>query len=198
MLLQYPSEPPENSAVAAQLRQTGLAPATKSVTTAIWRVKRPDMGGAMTRRKASLFAGLLVAAVAAATVLAAPAAPSGQAVTATKLAAVMTVNQEIPAPKGARGAGTFTGTVSGNTITFRMTFKGLTGEAAAAHIHVALAGKANPAPAVTLCGPCTSGQSGKVTVSASVLKKIVGGGTYVNVHTPKNGAGEIRGQVASS
>jgi hypothetical protein len=32
----------------------------------------------------------------------------------------------------------------------------------------------------------------------SDVKKILGGATYVNIHTPKNAAGEIRGQIASS
>jgi hypothetical protein len=79
-----------------------------------------------------------------------------------------------------------------------MTFKGMTGPVGAAHIHAALAGRANPAPAVSLCGPCTSGQTGTVTATAAVLKKILGGATYVNLHTAKNAAGEIRGQIASS
>jgi hypothetical protein len=84
---------------------------------------------------------------------------------ATKLTAFLTINQEIPAPQGARGSGTFTATFSGNTIEFRLTYKGLTGAAAAAHIHVALAGKANPAPAVSLCGPCKNGQTGTVAAT---------------------------------
>jgi hypothetical protein len=72
------------------------------------------------------------------------------------------------------------------------------GRADAAHIHAALAGKANPAPAFALCGPCKNGQTGTVTASVAVIKKILGGATYVNIHTPKNAAGEIRGQIASS
>lgn len=139
----------------------------------------------------------VVAAVGAASALAAPATPARQEATG-KLTAFLTVNQEIPAPKGARGSGTFTATFSGNTIKFRLTYKGLTGAAGAAHIHVALAGKANPAPAVSLCGPCKNGQTGTVTATAAAMKKIIGGGSYVNIHTPRNGAGEIRGQIASS
>lgn len=146
----------------------------------------------------SIYAGAaMLAAITVTSAIAAPATPTRQAAT-TKLTAFVTVNQEIPAPKGARGSGTFTATVTGRTIKFRLNFKGLTGAAGAAHIHVALAGKAMPAPAASLCGPCKSGQTGTVTVTAAVLKSILGGGTYVNVHTAKNAGGEIRGQIAAS
>ena len=139
----------------------------------------------------------MAAVVAVASAIASPSAPVFSTKT-SKLTAFMTVNQSIPAAKGARGSGTFTATVTGRTIKWRMTFKGMTGPVAAAHIHAALAGKANPAPAVSLCGPCKSGQGGTATATAAVLKKILGGATYVNLHTAKNTAGEIRGQIASS
>jgi uncharacterized protein with beta-barrel porin domain len=148
-------------------------------------------------RKEVVGAAAVVAAVVAASAFGAPTALTRQDATG-KLTAFLTVNQAIPAPKGAHGSGTFTATFSGNTIKFRLTYKGLTGPAAAAHIHAALAGKANPAPAVALCGPCKNGRTGTVTASAAVMKKILGGATYVNIHTPKNGGGEIRGQIASS
>ncbi len=138
----------------------------------------------------------LLAVVGVASAIAAPSAPTGSAKTA-KLTAFLTVNQSIPTPTGASGSGKFTATVRGRTIKWRITFKGMTGAVGAAHIHAALAGRANPAPAVPLCGPCKSGQRGKATVSAAVLKKIMGGATYVNLHTAKNADGEIRGQIAS-
>ena len=50
--------------------------------------------------------------------------------------------------------------------------------------------------AVPLCGPCVSGAHGKVTVSAKVRAALLAGGAYVNVHTARNAAGEVRGQVA--
>jgi hypothetical protein len=151
----------------------------------------------MTIRRATYVAATLAAVIACATALGASAAPAGQTATA-KLKAFLTVNQEIPAPTGASGSGTFTGTVTGVTIRWRLTFTGLTGPAGAAHIHAALAGRANPAPAVALCGPCTNGQRGTAKASATLIKKILGGGTYVNIHTQQNAAGEIRGQIASS
>jgi hypothetical protein len=142
----------------------------------------------------------LVALVAVVTVVGASAAPSTQSrsTVTKKLTAFLTVNQSIPAPKGSSGSGTFTATVTGSTIKWRMTFKGMTGPVGAAHIHSALAGKANPTPAVSLCGPCKSGQTGTATATAAVMKKILGGATYVNLHTTKNPGGEIRGQIASS
>jgi hypothetical protein len=152
----------------------------------------------MRTRNKVIGAAVVVAAVGAASAFAAPTASTRQVATG-KLTAFLTVNQELPAPKGARGSGTFTATFSGNTIKFRLTYKGLTGPATAAHIHAALAGKANPTPAVSLCGPCKNGQTGTVTASsAAVMKKILGGATYVNIHTAKNPGGEIRGQIASS
>jgi hypothetical protein len=152
----------------------------------------------MSSRRAILGTAAVLAVVGATSAFGAPTAPTSHEATAMKLTAFLTVNQEIPAPKGARGTGTFTATVSGRSIRYRLTFKGLTGPAGAAHIHVALAGKANPAPAVSLCGPCKAGQTGTVSASAAVMKQILGGGTYVNIHTTKNPGGEIRGQIASS
>jgi Cu/Zn superoxide dismutase len=113
----------------------------------------------------------------------------------TKLSASLDTKQEVPKPSATTGKGTFTGTVSGTKLRWKMTFSKLTGAAAAAHIHLAKRGKANPAPAVALCGPCKSGKSGTASVPASVLRKIKAGGAYVNVHTAKNPGGEIRGQI---
>jgi hypothetical protein len=111
-------------------------------------------------------------------------------------------SQERPKPKGkvARASGTFTATVSrtGTTgvIVWKLTFGKLTGKAVAAHIHSGVRGKAGPV-IVPLCAPCKSGARGRATVSASVLATLEAGRAYVNVHTKKNAAGEIRGQLAA-
>ncbi len=116
---------------------------------------------------------------------------------APQVGALLEARQEVPKPKAAAGAGLFTANLRGSKLTWRMTFTKLTGPAnGGAHIHIAPRGKANPKPAVALCGPCRAGQRGTATVTAAVVKAIRSGRAYVNVHIEKNPAGEIRGQLA--
>jgi len=108
----------------------------------------------------------------------------------------LNVGQEVPRPSGAQGGnGAFTGRLVGSRISWTLTFRRLTGQAVQSHIHLGRRGVAGPV-AVTLCGPCRSGQSGAATLTARQLRELKAGRTYVNVHTPRNGAGEIRGQVS--
>ena len=109
---------------------------------------------------------------------------------------------ERPKPKGklGRARGTFSATItrsgSSGVIAWRLTFANLSGRAIAAHIHSGVRGKAGPV-IVPLCAPCRSGAHGRATVDASVLAALEAGRTYVNVHTRKNPAGEIRGQLGA-
>ena len=50
--------------------------------------------------------------------------------------------QEIPHVKAPNAKGSFTGTIVGGKLKWRLTFSGLTGAASAAHIHVGAMGKA--------------------------------------------------------
>jgi len=111
----------------------------------------------------------------------------------------MTSGFEVPKAKGAAGAkGAFNSTVTENGSTrllkWKLTFSGLSGKAIAAHVHKGKAGVAG-AVVVPLCGPCTSGQSGQVKIAKNIADLFEHGAVYVNVHTNKNTAGEIRGQV---
>ena len=116
-----------------------------------------------------------------------------------KLSAKLTAAREVPKPKGVPSAatGTFTGTLRGKKLTFRLTFAHLTGKATAAHIHKGRAGKAGPV-LVPLCGPCKSPVVKTVTVTSDQRDAIEHGATYVNVHTNKNKGGEIRGQIKAT
>jgi hypothetical protein len=149
-------------------------------------------------RRFHLLAGALALAFALAAV--GGAAARSQATT-IHIAAAMTAANETPAPKGDVSAarGTFTATLTksgtGGTLAWKLEFSNLSGNAIAAHIHVAARGVAGPVR-VPLCAPCTSGVSGTATIDAAVLDAIQNDRAYVNVHTPTNPAGEIRDQVA--
>jgi hypothetical protein len=120
--------------------------------------------------------------------------------TTTRFRAVLTTRAEVPRPTGTKAgaAGTFVVplTQSGGSysISWTLTFRKLTGRAAAAHIHRGKPGTAGPV-LVGLCGPCRSGQKGKAKISKRVAAAVKAGRTYVNVHTARNQAGEIRGQI---
>ena len=124
----------------------------------------------------------------------------GQLATTASISTSLNSRQERPKPKGnvRRATGTFTATVtkSGTTgkIAWRLRFSRLTGAALAAHIHIGQRGKAGPV-AVPLCGPCRNGARGTANLTAAGLAALENGRAYVNVHTKKNPAGEIRGQI---
>src|SRR5437867_5128088 len=148
--------------------------------------------------KVHLLAGALALALALAAVGGAGARSQANTI---RIAAAMTAANETPTPKGDVGStrGTFTATLTksgtGASISWRLEFSNLSGNAIAAHIHVAARGVAGPVR-VPLCAPCTSGVTGTATIDAAVLDAIENDRAYVNVHTPTNPAGEIRDQVA--
>jgi hypothetical protein len=113
-----------------------------------------------------------------------------------RFSASLNRGQEVPSPKGvsALASGRFTATLSGKKLTWTLTFKRLTGKAVAAHIHLGAKRKAGPV-SVALCGPCKSGMSGSAVLTNAQINAMKKGDAYVNVHTPKNPAGEIRGQI---
>jgi hypothetical protein len=146
---------------------------------------------------------LICAAAVIALTLAGLAPAAGQKDT-YKLTATLKAGSEVPKPTGVRqgATGTFTGTTvelanDKARLTWRLTFSKLTGRAAAAHIHIGKPGKAGNVM-VALCGPCSSGKRGSATITHAQLRTIVAGRTYVNVHTAKNPAGEIRGQLKAT
>jgi hypothetical protein len=130
---------------------------------------------------------------------------AGQAVgaaTTLSLTAKLNASQEVPKPRATAAArGAFAAGMirsgAGGSLSWRLTFQGLSGKATAAHVHLAKRGKAG-AVAVSLCGPCRSGARGTAKLNAKTVTALLAGAAYVNVHTAKNPAGEIRGQVARS
>jgi hypothetical protein len=114
--------------------------------------------------------------------------------------ATLTARQEVPKPAGVKAAarGAFTAKTtessSGNSFRWKLTFRNLTGKAGAAHVHLGAKGKPG-AVIIALCGPCRNGQTGTVKIPSKAEDAMEQGKAYVNVHTAKNAAGEIRGQI---
>ena len=147
--------------------------------------------------KPTALIGFVTLAIALVVTVGASARPEASSI---QLRTVMTADQEVPSPSGDVSAarGTFTATVTrsdtGASISWQLAFSGLTGNAGAAHIHVAATG--TPGPVVlALCGPCQSPLSGTGNITDATLAAIESGNAYVNVHTATNAAGEIRGQL---
>jgi hypothetical protein len=146
---------------------------------------------------------LMALALGAVAALAVTAFALGAARSVHMVGATLNAKSEVPAPKGvpagAKGAfiGSYKTNSKGGVLTWRLTFSGLSGPGMAAHIHMGKVGAAGPV-IVPLCGPCKAAQSGKGQVSKAVISAIASGKAYVNVHTAKNAAGEIRGQVKAS
>ena len=117
-------------------------------------------------------------------------------------AAALGATSETPAAKGvpAGAKGVFSGLVidvgTRPLIVWSLDFAGLSGPGNAAHVHLGKAGTAGPV-SLALCGPCNTAVRGRKAIDANLAKAIEGGGTYVNVHTTANAAGEIRGQIGN-
>ncbi len=117
----------------------------------------------------------------------------------------LTGAQETPAvTTAATGEGTAVVSPDGSTITYVVTYSGLSGPAVAAHIHTGAAGaaggvilplKVSASPMVGTLTAANFTASGTITTFAEAVAAIKAGNTYFNVHTAANGGGEIRGQI---
>lgn len=123
--------------------------------------------------------------------------------------------QETP-PNLTNATGTFTATVQGTSLTYTLTYSGLSAPVTVAHIHFGQAGVAGGV-SIFLCGgggapACPQAGTVSRTVTAAdvvgptgqgvaagdfagVLRFIRAGEAYANVHTTAHPAGEIRGQI---
>ena len=131
-----------------------------------------------------------------------PAFGTADAKSTLKFKAQLNAGQEVPKQAiPAKGAsGRFTATLMGDKLVWKLTFRNLSSQALAAHIHLGPPGKAGGI-IVPLCAPCEpravpqGAASGTATVSPTDIQALKAKQTYVNVHTSKNPKGEIRGTV---
>jgi hypothetical protein len=116
--------------------------------------------------------------------------------------------QEVPAVvTTATGQGTAVISADGSTITYIITYSGLSGTVNASHIHTGAAGVAGgvilpitsgPSPMTGTLTAANFTASGSVTTFAQAVAAIRAGTTYFNLHTTANPGGEIRGQILAA
>jgi hypothetical protein len=99
------------------------------------------------------------------------------------------------------GTGSLTGSydASTKTLSYNLTWTGLSGPATAAHFHGPAQAGTNAAVLVPITitnNAATGAGSGSVTIPDSVATFLSQGILYVNVHTTAKPGGEIRGQVS--
>lgn len=115
--------------------------------------------------------------------------------------------QEVPAvATAATGEATVVISPDNSTIWYVVSYSGLSGGLAAAHIHTGAAGASGgvilplAASASPMVGTLTAANftpSGSITTFAQGVAALKAGTTYVNLHTAANPGGEIRGQVVA-
>ena len=171
-------------------------------------------------RRVGISAVLALVAIVAVVMLSATSANEGT----VRLHASLSGFQEVT-PKLSNGSGTFSATISGGTLTYKLTYTNLSAPAFMAHIHFgqkAVAGgifiwlcQSASAPAPTAGVPDCPAGGGTVTgtANAASVLKITGqtlnagnfgdalaiirsGEAYVNVHTTNFPSGEVRGQLS--
>ncbi len=135
----------------------------------------------------------LVVPLAAFMVLAAPAAAE-----VVRMHAELSSAAEVPPnPSPARGSAEVTLDTTTRELTWRITFTNLTVPLSAMHFHGPAAPTANAGIVVPI--PASPAQAsiinGSATVSEAQVTDILAGRYYINIHTPNNPGGEIRGQV---
>ncbi|MEO5884789.1 MAG: CHRD domain-containing protein [Candidatus Limnocylindrales bacterium] len=153
----------------------------------------------MKRLSALLAAGLFILAV-----------PAAALAADEVFKASLTGDAQVPPiTVDATGKATVTIADDESSVSWKVTYSGLTGDAAAGHIHFGAADAAGPVmipfASVSKSGSDGSFASGDYAGGEglpadwdAVLAAIRDGDAYVNIHTAANQAGEIRGQLAVS
>lgn len=150
----------------------------------------------MRRTAAILIAGLLMAAV-----------PGSVLAADEVFTADLSGDAQVP-PVAVAGTGSATVTISDDesTVSWEVTYSGLTADPAAGHIHVGPADDTGPVM-IPFASVSATGSSGSFAAAdyatgdglpadwAGVLDAIRDGNAYVNIHTAANPGGEIRGQL---
>lgn len=121
-----------------------------------------------------------------------------QAATVTYKANLSAASEVPPVQTAGKGAAAVNVDTTTGAISWNAQYSGLTGPAAAAHIHCGAGPGANAGVAVPLgAGPNLPNPiTGSGTMTPAQLAQLQSGQCYINIHTAANKGGEIRGQLA--
>lgn len=109
-------------------------------------------------------------------------------------AALSAANEVPPNPSTATGTGQATLDTATRTLTWNVTYTGLSGAAIGAHFHGP--GEAGKNAGIILHFRSTASPiTGSQVVTEMQAADILAGKWYVNIHTERNPSGEIRGQL---
>jgi hypothetical protein len=117
--------------------------------------------------------------------------------------AIINTAQEIPAPTGTAPSAAGLAHVqlddATKELSWNIAWQDLSGPATGMHFHAPAGPGSTAGVAVNIGGisGLTSPSVGSTTVSDEFVSQLLGGQSYVNIHTAQNGPGEIRGQVSS-
>jgi hypothetical protein len=103
-----------------------------------------------------------------------------------------------PVQTSGSGKADLTYDASTRTVTWSITFQGLSGEATMAHFHGPAAAGANGPVTIWLSKKgeqMSSPFKGEATLTPAQASEFSAGQWYINIHTKDHPAGEIRGQV---
>lgn len=139
------------------------------------------------RKSIVIAAGLLAAGLACGT---------SQAAMQTYKATLNGASEVPPVTTSGTGAAAINVDPTTMELSWSVTYAGLSGPAAAAHIHCGAAAGANAPVSVPFGSKLASPITGSGKMTASQLADLEAGKCYVNIHTAAHKGGEIRGQLS--
>ncbi|MGZ5714995.1 MAG: CHRD domain-containing protein, partial [Caldimonas sp.] len=110
------------------------------------------------------------------------------------MSASLNAASEVPA-NSSSGSGQATVKLDGDTLSWSISYSGLSGPVTGAHFHGPAAAGANAAVVLPFAGSLASPITGSKQLTAAQIAQLKSGLWYINLHTAANPGGEIRGQV---
>lgn len=125
-----------------------------------------------------------------------PAAPAVRDPQLAAFSARLDGRNQVP-PVHSMGTGTIDAVLDRDTglLRWRIRFSNLSGPVTAMHLHGPADVGSNAPPLITFNPPFESPWEGRLTLTPAQRAELLAGRWYLNIHTARNPAGELRGQL---